>query len=376
MAVTMPHDVGARIAERLETRIGARKFALWFDRSARFEARDDPQAGGNRPGELRVAVPSRFNAQWIERHFAGDLRDVARLEFGRQTPVRVEVDDAGFDTQPEAAPAETPAPAPAQALPTPARPVRSARAADDTTSVLPSGPLRHRLDRFVVGPSNQLAHAAAARLAQPDDGADADPALDRACQVVVFHGGCGLGKTHLLQGACHAALEAQPQARVVYCTGEQFTNAFIQAVRQNRLDAFRKRLRRLDVLAIDDVQFIAGREKTQQEFLHTFDQIQLSGARIILASDEHPRLIPNLSEAMVSRLIHGLVVEVAPPDLPTRRVLVRKLAARKGMVLSPPAIDTLAEAGVGSVRDLDGALTKLYALATLSAGAVAGGMLS
>ncbi|MEM9296033.1 MAG: DnaA/Hda family protein, partial [Planctomycetota bacterium] len=118
-----------------------------------------------------------------------------------------------------------------------------------------------------------------------------------------------------------------------------------------------------------------GREKTQQEFLHTFDQIQLSGARIILASDEHPRLIPNLSEAMVSRLIHGLVVEVAPPDLATRRVLVRKLAARKGMVLSPPAIDTLAEAVVGSVRDLEGALTKLYALATLSAGA-AGGMLA
>ncbi|MEM7681940.1 MAG: DnaA/Hda family protein [Planctomycetota bacterium] len=382
MAVSMPHDVGARIARGLESRIGTRKFALWFDRSARFEASDPPPDRHGQPSDVRVAVPSRFNAQWIERHFVDDLRSVAVSTLGRPANVRVTVEDHGFAPQASATDA-TAAPSDVDAVASSAahaapngsavsaapRSVRTTRPADSTAAWLPCGPLRHRLGRFVVGPSNQLAHAAATRLAEPQGATEADQAVDHACQVVVLHGGCGLGKTHLLQGACHAALEAQPGARVVYCTGEQFTNAYIQAVRLNRLDGFRKRLRRLDVLAIDDVQFLAGKEKSQQEFLHTFDQMELGGARIILATDVHPREVPSLSEAMVSRLIHGLVVEVAAPDLATRRQLVRQLAARRGMVLTPPAVELIAESVVGSVRDLEGALTKLQALATLAQGA-------
>ncbi|MEX1015988.1 MAG: DnaA/Hda family protein, partial [Phycisphaeraceae bacterium] len=217
--------------------------------------------------------------------------------------------------------------------------------------------LRRKLDEFIVGPSNELAYAAACRLAD----ADLEPA-----GPLFLHGGCGLGKTHLLQGVCRQMLDHQPDARVLYTTGEQFTNEYITAVRANQLEAFRRRIRQLDLLAVDDVHFIANKQATQQEFLHSFDQIELGGARVVLASDSHPKLIKQFSEALVSRCVRGLVVQIATPDQETRQRLVDALAKRRGLVMEPDVARTLASRTRGSVREIEGTLTKLQALASLT----------
>jgi len=161
-------------------------------------------------------------------------------------------------------------------------------------------------------------------------------------------------------------LHCQPEARIRYTTGEQFTNDYIQAVRTNTLDTFRTRIRRLDLLAVDDIHFLAAKEKTQQEFLHTFDQIDLCGGRVVLASDSHPKLIKQFSEGLVSRCVRGLVVQIHCPDAETRRRLVQRLAKRRNLHLPDAAAIALAERCDGSVRDLEGLMTKLHAMVTLT----------
>ena len=245
-------------------------------------------------------------------------------------------------------------------------------------------------DAFVVGPSNRMAHAAARALASPGHGGFDAPAAavgigagagagagaeigiairgDEAYDgpaVLVLHGDCGLGKTHLLLAACQRAQEQQPDARVRYLTGEQFVNQFIEAVRTNTLKTFRAALRRLDLLAIDDVQFLANKTKSQQEFLHCFDHIEQSGARVIMATDQHPRDLPAFSAPLVSRCVKGLVVEVRAPDAATRLELVDRLARRRGLALRPGVAEVVSQHAGTSVRELEGAVTRLQAVVSL-----------
>ena len=246
-----------------------------------------------------------------------------------------------------------------------------------------AAPLRHRLEDFVVGRCNELAYAAALALTpaaegRPGEGDADDPraaTLDGDAGPVertpagggglFLHGGCGVGKTHLLQGVCRRKLEQSPEARVLYTTAESFTNAYITAVRNNRLDTFRRQLRRLDLLAIDDVEFFANKDKTQQEFLHCFDHIELAGARVVMASDSHPKLIKRFSEALVSRCVQGLVVQVHAPDVATRRTLVQRLAGRRGLVIQPGLEERVVAHAGASVRELEGVVAQLHALASL-----------
>ncbi len=373
---TLATDISTRIAERLAREVGQRRYELCFEPAARLDF-------DNQHATLRVAVPSRFIADRIERDFGEPLARLAAEELGHAAQVAVAIDPKRFDM-----PGHTPLHrnhraaanhnASSNGLDDTPRPSRqatpenhntldaaheSANATDDArpgqrfgNGFNTSKRFRHRLEGFVTGPSNELAYAAATRLAQDDQAAD----------PVFLHGGCGLGKTHLLQGACARMLERSPRSKVWYTTGEQFTNTYIQAVRKNELDKFRSRVRHLDLLAVDDVHFIANKDKTQQEFLHCFDAIDLAGARLMLASDCHPKQIEKFSEALVSRCVRGLVVEVRPPDSATRRALIVKFAQRRGLNLRDEAAETLANRCVGSVRDLEGLLTKLHALASLT----------
>lgn len=337
---TSPNDVNTRLAGHLADTLGTRRYELWFKRSARFAFIGDDNT-------LRVTVPNRFVADWIERNFGPQLDDAAHAVIGPAVRVDLRIDPEGFEppsARPGAERSEAPDSPPAR--PAPALP-RHAQ---------PHPALRHKLDDFIVGPSNQLAHAAAARLVEDHHGPS---------HPVFLHGGCGLGKTHLLQGVCTRMLERNPHARVHYTTGEQFTNDYITAVRTNKLDAFRRRIRSLDLLAVDDVHFIANKQATQQEFLHSFDQIELGGARVILASDCHPKLIKQFSEALISRCVRGLVVQVHRPDAETRLKLVEALAQRRGLRLQPGVAQVLADRCEGSVREIEGMLTKLSALAAL-----------
>ncbi|MCC7192161.1 MAG: ATP-binding protein [Phycisphaeraceae bacterium] len=336
-----------RIAQRLSSAIGQRRYSMWFDRTARIGLSDDEH-------RLEVAVPNKFVADWIGRNFEGDLRHAAHQELGRDIDVRIEVMPALFADfrQPAAATPPDTAALTEITQPTRVRPPFTTAAPLPT----PNAAFRHRLETFIVGPSNELAFAAAQRLL--DD--------DHSSHPLFLHGGCGLGKTHLLQGVCCRLLDRNPQAKVLYTTGEQFTNEFLAAMRANKLEAFRRKIRQLDLLAVDDVHFLANKAATQQEFLHSFDAIEMGGARVMLASDSHPKLIRQFSDALVNRCVRGMVVEIKPPDTTTRARIVRALVQRRGLCLLETVIDVLASRCVGSVREIEGTLAKLHALASLA----------
>ncbi|MEQ9453948.1 MAG: DnaA/Hda family protein [Phycisphaeraceae bacterium] len=338
---TVAIDIPARIASLLAEEVGPRKFTMWFEGEERFAF--DPENN-----QVRVYAPHRFAADWIRQNFSGTLDRIVSEVVGPETSVDVPVDSDRFRTEPSSSDMARPPQAERAAAggKTPARPVCR-------------GPvLRHRLDQFIVGPSNELAYAAATRLAEAE-GNEFGP--------LFVHGSCGLGKTHLLQGICQRVLELDPGASVVYTTGEQFTNEFITAIRSNKIDAFRKRVRRLTLLAIDDVHFLADKQATQEEFLHSFEQIELAGARVIMASDSHPRTIHRFSEALRSRCVRGLVAQVMPPDDSTRARLIGRLAERLDLRLTDEAVSRLLERWNGSVRDLEGLLRKVQATLMIAA---------
>jgi chromosomal replication initiator protein len=345
------------ITQSLTQRIGPHKFDMWFGNA-------EVHVSGE---QVQVTTDSAFVARWIDSHFAGDLRSAARETLGGDAVIEVKVkpEDAGTSSKPgrdedgagsrtistsrERRP--TSVPRPGSDAPGGHRRVRDPRRA------------YRRLDQFVVGQSNRLAHSAATQMVDDEQSALISP--------LFVHGECGVGKTHLLQGICRRFAEqtGRPQA-ARYITGEQFTNDYITAIRGSSLDQFRQRMRKVELLVIDDVHFLSNKVRTQSEFLHTLDALDLSGARIVLASDEHPRHIKRFSQALISRFLSGMVVKVERPDRDTRETLVRQLASQRGLNLGDSAIDSIAGRCVGSVRELEGMVTKLNALHTITGNGV------
>ncbi len=301
-------------------------------------------------GEVVITAPTKFAGECIQRRFGAAIGEAAVSENGEaRTPVRIAiapvVQVVAADTT-VAAPAESPTAArwkPATVAPPPRR---SGNRVDRNAA--------HTLDTFVVGRSNQLAHRAALALTQHD--------RPLGFHIVFMHGECGVGKTHLLQGVAHRFRAENPGARVLYTTGEAFTNAFITAVRGGDINAFRRKHRGLDLLCIDDIHFLSNKSQTQAEFLHTFDAMDLDGARIMLASDEHPARIRQFSRELVSRFSAGMVVGLDVPDPVTRRRLVAALARRRSLALTEDGISIIAEHCTGSVREIEGALTRIDAV--------------
>ncbi|HEX8912906.1 MAG TPA: chromosomal replication initiator protein DnaA, partial [Humisphaera sp.] len=203
-----------------------------------------------------------------------------------------------------------------------------------------------------VGAGNQLAFNAATYVAE-FPGSQYNP--------LFIHGSCGLGKTHLLQGLCKKFIEHHPTKRWAYMTGEEFTNDYIAALRANKVDAFRRRMRDLDLLVIDDVHFLAGKKATQEEFLHTFNAIEAMGKQVVLASDEHPKLIAEFGESLVNRFVSGMVVRIDPPNYQTRCEILRVLARRTGLDLGEEVTGWVARRVTQNVRELEGAITRVTA---------------
>ncbi len=326
--------MAARIANRLAEAVGPGKYNLWLQ-SAGVEVDDRI---------VWLTVSNRFAADWIDRRFGKQLRDVARSELGEEAEVKVRIDpEQAENGQAETSRAKTSEPA-------------TTGRTNGTTRRRSGGGLRHDLEDFVVGPSNELAFAAVHRLAE-------QPAT--ANHPVFLHGGCGVGKTHLLQGLCRRFAEGRPQGRRRYTTAEQFTNEYVHAVRNNALHEFRQRLRKLDLLVVDDVHFLSNKTATQTEFLHTFDAIDLKGSKVVMASDAHPKVIQALSEALTSRFVSGMVVGIHPPEQATRVRIVKALAKRHGLNLLDSVERAIAARCDGNVRDLEGMMTKLAALTSL-----------
>jgi len=351
----LQHIAIEQFVSRLQTAVGAERWRVWFEGSTDFHLADDG---------LTVGVANLFLSDYLKTRFADRLAQTALETFGRQMLIRFRVQPDLFQKrraanirgeieameklgQADPRPATPPAPAPTQAG-------KSYLAAARSPASAPVRPL-FTLDSFVVGPCNAMAYAAA-QSAAANPGKDFHP--------LFIHGACGLGKTHLLQGVLHA-LRQRGDLRVVCLSAEQFTNRYLSGMRTGGLDAFRHRYRNLDVLAIDDVHFLANKTATQEEFLHTFNEFDGGRRLIILASDSHPREIEAVQDHLISRWVSGLVVRLSPPDEETRRRILHAKARLMGRPIPEDVAALMAARIQGSVRELEGALARVIAYSSL-----------
>ncbi len=285
---------------------------------------------------MTFAVPSRFAKEWVESRYLDLIRSTLRAIAGRDLTVTFSISDA-------------------------APPAGSAVAARDytpprTIDGLTLSP-KYSFDTFVVGAGNRFAQAAARAVAE---------APARAYNPLFIYGGVGLGKTHLLQAIGHHVLGLESFHHVVYVSSEKFTNELINSIRDDKTVDFRNKYRTVDVLLIDDIQFLAGKERTQEEFFHTFNTLHESARQIIITSDRPPKEIPTLEDRLRSRFEWGLIADIQPPDLETRIAILRKKAEIDGIVVPDAVAEFIAQRIQTNIRELEGALVRVIAYATLT----------
>jgi len=313
---------------------------LWDRLLASLEDHLPPQALANwiRPARLvgyhdhrlELAVPNKFARQYIEQHYLGTLQAAAAALLGARTHVVLTIDRS------------LPAPPPSTPAPGPAAPALDARSTFET---------------FVVGSSNQFAQAACLAVAEHPSA---------AYNPLFIYGGVGLGKTHLLHAIGHRLTQSHPQIRVQYLSTEKFTNELIGAIRYDKTQEFRQRYRTMDLLLIDDVQFLSGKERTQEEFFHTFNDLHESRRQIVLSSDRSPKEIPEIEERLRSRFEWGLIADIQPPDFETRVAILKKKAELDRLPLPDDVAYFIATKVKSNIRELEGSLIRIRAVCTLS----------
>ena len=375
-----------RLAGAIEQRVGRQRFAVWFQKSTKLRLTSDGPNFG-----LEISVPNDFISDWIGKHFTRAVQEAAGEVLGCSLPIRFTVAPRLFSTPgveaelapPGAADRDTAVDTPRdpRVLARRSVPARTPETPMDGTlrgagvggigmgghaygglsmggafgATTPYGQrprLRHDLETFVVGPSNQVAYECALDVAETPSG---------RYNPHFIHGHVGLGKTHLLQGLCRRFSRNHPTARWAYLTGEEFTNEFLVALRTNKVDTFRRRMRDLDLLVIDDVHFLSGKKATQEEFLHTFNAVEAMGKQVVMASDNHPKMIASFGESLINRFVSGMVVRVDAPNRTMRAELLRTLAGRQNVKLSDETVDWIATRVTQNVRELEGAITRIAA---------------
>jgi chromosomal replication initiator protein len=293
-----------------------------------------------------IGAPDQFSADWNDSKHADLLATFAPVALGHPMKVRFKVHEERVGRV-QMDMFVAPPPAPIVAPPT----------VQQTRMSTPLNP-RYTFDQFVIGKSNDVAAAAAQAAAQ---------APGKVYNPLFIYGETGLGKTHLMQGIAHELLRRTPTLRIAYVGTEQFTNEFISAIQTGQMGDFRRRFREIDLLLVDDVQFLKGKESTQEEFFHTFNAIYEAGRQIVLNSDRPPREIPGLESRLVSRFEWGMVANVDSPDLEHRIAILKKKASLDHLELTIPdeVIEFIAQHVKSSVRELEGSIIKLLAYASL-----------
>src|SRR5277367_1461909 len=346
-SLSLPHNLWETVKCDFKSLFPEDVFQMWFEPVVCLEATEDV---------LTLGVPNDFAAIWIHDNYLDLITQRLRLTAGRLVNVTLKkIDSASSGARSAAAAARHAADHTASRAKA-ATPRRAGRYDERGPA---SGTLnpRNTFETFVVGNNNQMAHAAALAVAQ-------SPA--QAYNPLFIYGETGLGKTHLMHAIGHAILRHNPDSRVAYLSTEKFTNDFIQALQENGMVKFRQRYRHADVMLLDDVQFLAGKERIQEEFFHTFNDLFESGKQIVLSSDRRASEIQKLEARLVSRFEWGLPADIQAPDLETRIAILRSKAATLKCGLPEPIMQFIAQNITKNIRRLEGALIKVASYSALS----------
>jgi chromosomal replication initiator protein len=349
MAVALPDQEARRawsaVLDRARAELPETTFLMWFT---------DVRPLAVEGEVLTLAVPSQFVRERLQHNHLGLIEGAAAEAFGRPVKIEMHVDEA-IRHQEHALADPFPPPSAYAAVGAPPQPAPVTRGVAAPGLPFPN----YTFDAFVPGPSSRFAHAAAMAVAEAP--------LSTAYNPLFIYGGTGLGKTHLLVAIGHHIWRLSSETRIKYVTSEQFVTEFIKAVRERQGDAFRHKYREVDILLVDDIQFLAKREETQTEFFHTFNHLHGAGRQIVIASDRPPHELSGLEERLVSRFRWGLCVDVQPPDLETRIAILQLKAERENIPTVPPdVIEFVASKFDQSVRELEGALVRVVAWSELT----------
>jgi chromosomal replication initiator protein len=316
-----------KILQHLERRVNPHAFATWFRPTQQEESQN---------GKIVVRVPSRIFRKRLTETY-GQLLQAVMIEVGLP------------DAQLEFVCQETPAPR--------ATALQAGQGKLDFDSTDHQLSPRYTFDTFVVGACNQFAHAASLAVAEQPS---------KAYNPLFLYGGVGMGKTHLMQAVGHMVKRRNPAMRLTYISAEKFTNEVINSLRFDRMISFRERFRNVDTLLVDDIQFIAGKERTQEEFFHTFNALYDQQKQIVVSSDCPPKEISSIEERLRSRFEWGLIADIQPPDLETKIAILQKRADNEHVQLPDDVSEFIARSIKSNIRELEGALTRLVAYGALT----------
>ncbi|UKJ80840.1 chromosomal replication initiator protein DnaA [Priestia megaterium] len=324
------HDLWNRALDQIEKKLSKPSFETWLKSTKAHALQGDT---------LIITAPNDFARDWLESRYSNLIAETLYDLTGEELDVKFIIPpnqaEEEFDIQ------------------APKKKVNKDDGAEFPQSMLNS---KYTFDTFVIGSGNRFAHAASLAVAE---------APAKAYNPLFIYGGVGLGKTHLMHAIGHYVLDHNPAAKVVYLSSEKFTNEFINSIRDNKAVEFRNKYRNVDVLLIDDIQFLAGKEQTQEEFFHTFNTLHEESKQIVISSDRPPKEIPTLEDRLRSRFEWGLITDITPPDLETRIAILRKKAKADGLVIPNEVMFYIANQIDSNIRELEGALIRVVAYSSL-----------
>jgi chromosomal replication initiator protein len=322
-------ELWQEILSIIHTKLSKPSFDTWFKATKAIQMSDH---------SVVISAPTTFAVEWLESRYTKLVSSTIYEVLGKQVDVKFVIEENK----------------PADVVPQQPTPMPQVTQEEAFNHMLNP---KYTFDTFVIGSGNRFAHAASLAVAE---------APAKAYNPLFLYGGVGLGKTHLMHAIGHYILEHNPASRVVYISSEKFTNEFINSIRDNRAESFRNKYRNVDILLIDDIQFLAGKESTQEEFFHTFNALHEEQKQIIISSDRPPKEIPTLEDRLRSRFEWGLITDIQPPDLETRIAILRKKAKAENLDIPNEAMMYIANQIDTNIRELEGALIRVVAYSSLT----------
>ncbi len=328
------HEIWSHTLEKMKEYLSKPSFETWFQSTKPVDIGEQ---------ELYISVPNEFTKDWLNSRYKTSIENSVKEVSGKQYKVKFLLPGEKIDNK--------------EMQKEPSENQESAKKVNQTNEQPTWLNPKYTFDTFVIGNANRFAHAASLAVAE---------APAKAYNPLFIYGGVGLGKTHLMHAIGHYVLNHHSENKVVYISSEKFTNEFINAIRDNKTVNFRNKYRNVDILLVDDIQFLAGKEQTQEEFFHTFNTLHENDKQIIISSDRPPKEIPTLEDRLRSRFEWGLITDIQPPDLETRIAILRKKAYLEKLDIPNDVIVYIANQIDTNIRELEGGLIRVIAYASMA----------